>query len=63
MDISFAVQALTLQWLARADLASGVHAVPPAIDTEVARTKLAALGVDVDVLTPGQQHYLSSWQS
>jgi len=63
MDISFAVQALTVEWLAGADLAPGVHEVPAAIDEEVARTKLAALGVHLDLLTPTQSRYLSSWQA
>ena len=63
MDISFAVQALTLEWLAGSALAPGVHEVPPAIDREVARTKLAALGVHLDVLSPAQDRYLSSWQA
>jgi adenosylhomocysteinase len=62
MDISFAVQALTVQWLARDDLAAGVHEVPAEIDDEVARTKLAALGVSLDVLTPAQDRYLSTWR-
>ena len=63
MDISFAVQALTVQWLAGATLFPGVHEVPPAIDQEVARTKLSALGVRLDVLSPAQDRYLSSWQA
>jgi len=63
MDISFAVQALTVEWMAGADLATGVHEVPPAIDDEVARTKLAVLGVHLDELTPAQERYLSSWQA
>jgi adenosylhomocysteinase len=63
MDVSFAVQALTLEWLVAQDLAPGVHQVPAAIDREVARTKLAALDVDVDVLTPDQERYLSSWRA
>jgi adenosylhomocysteinase len=63
MDISFAVQALTVEWLAAAELAPGVHAVPPAIDDEVARTKLAALGVGLDALTAAQARYLSSWRA
>jgi adenosylhomocysteinase len=62
MDISFAVQALTVEWLARDDLAVGVHEVPAAIDDEVARTKLAALGISLDVLTPAQDRYLSTWR-
>ena len=62
MDISFAVQALTLEWLAAAALEPGVHAVPATIDDEVARTKLAAMGVRMDALTPAQERYLSTWQ-
>jgi adenosylhomocysteinase len=62
MDMSFAVQALTLEWLTRTDLAPGVHDVPAEIDTEVARTKLAAMRVGLDVLTGAQLRYQSSWQ-
>lgn len=62
MDVSFAVQALVLEHLAAADLAPGVHAVPAQLDAEVARTKLAALRVEFDALTPAQQTYLSSWK-
>jgi len=59
MDMSFALQALVVEHLARhgADLAPAVHPVPPAIDHEVARLKLAALGVEIDALTPEQQAY------
>ncbi len=63
MDMSFAVQALTLEWLVATPLAAGVHDVPPQIDAEVARTKLAAMGIGLDALTPAQQRYLSSWQA
>ena len=62
MDISFAVQALTVEWLAGATLQPGVHEVPPGIDDEVARTKLAALGVEHDRLTADQERYLSTWR-
>jgi adenosylhomocysteinase len=62
MDMSFAVQALTLEWLVATDLEPGVHEVPAQIDAEVARTKLAALGVVLDELSPAQATYLSSWQ-
>ncbi|MCW2571748.1 MAG: ahcY [Frankiales bacterium] len=62
MDMSFAVQALTVEWLMTKDLAIGVHEVPAEIDAEVARTKLAAMGVGLDVLTATQLRYLSSWQ-
>jgi adenosylhomocysteinase len=62
MDMSFAVQALTVEWLRSTELPVGVHDVPPEIDTEVARTKLAAMGVGLDVLSGAQLRYLSSWQ-
>jgi adenosylhomocysteinase len=59
MDISFALHALAVEWLARegAGLGPGVHAVPPDLDREIARLKLAALGVEVDELTPEQEAY------
>jgi len=78
MDMSFAVQALTVQWLvgqgltgqgstgqgsAGQGLQPGVHEVPVSIDAEVARTKLAALGVGLDELTPEQERYLSTWRA
>ncbi len=64
MDMSFAVQALTVAWLARqhSDLAPGVLEVPPGIDSEVARLELEALGVGIDQLTPDQEEYLHSWR-
>jgi adenosylhomocysteinase len=62
MDMSFAVQALTLEWLTTTELTPGVHDVPAEIDTEVARTKLAALGVGLDTLSGAQLRYLSSWR-
>jgi adenosylhomocysteinase len=62
MDMSFAVQALTLEWLMTTDLEPGVHEVPAQIDAEVARTKLAALGVVLDELSSAQATYLSSWK-
>jgi adenosylhomocysteinase len=61
MDMSFAVQALVLEDLVDRDLPPGVHAVPAALDAEVARTKLAAMGVELDALTPAQARYLSTW--
>jgi adenosylhomocysteinase len=64
MDVSFAVQALALAWLASGEAmpAAGVHAVPVAIDTQVAGLALAALGARIDVLTAAQQEYLESWR-
>jgi adenosylhomocysteinase len=63
MDMSFANQALAAEELALhgAELEPGVHAVPPRIDAEVARLKLAALGVEIDTLSPEQAEYLHSW--
>ena len=64
MDVSFAVQALCVEELVRreGELPAGVHAVPDRIDREVARLKLAALGVEIDELTPDQEAYLDSWR-
>jgi adenosylhomocysteinase len=63
MDVSFAIQALCVEEIVRraGELAPGVHAVPAAIDDEVARLKLAALGVEIDELTEAQRAYLDSW--
>jgi adenosylhomocysteinase len=61
MDVSFALQALSAEHLARATLEPGVHEVPPAIDDEVARLKLASLGVEIDVETEGQAAYRGRW--
>jgi adenosylhomocysteinase len=64
MDLSFADQALTLEWLVanHTDLAPGVHEVPASIDREVARLKLGSMGITIDTLTPEQQAYLESWE-
>ena len=43
------------------DSVRGVFNVPEAIDEEVARTKLLALGITIDALTPEQEHYMGSW--
>jgi adenosylhomocysteinase len=63
MDVSFAAQALAAEELALhgRQLGPGVHPVPPRVDREVARLKLASLGVEIDELTPDQQRYLTSW--
>jgi adenosylhomocysteinase len=65
MDMSFANQALCVEHLARegARLPARVLPVPPEIDREVARLKLASLGVRIDVLTPAQREYLTSWRA
>jgi adenosylhomocysteinase len=63
MDVSFALQALCVEHIVRnaRELAPGVLPVPAAIDAEVARLKLAALGVEIDTLTPDQEAYLGAW--
>jgi len=63
MDMSFANQALAVEHLVLhgAELAPGVHPVPETIDREVARLKLASLGVEIDVLSEVQREYLRSW--
>jgi adenosylhomocysteinase len=64
MDMSFANQALAAAYLVAhaGELTAAVHDVPLEIDQEVAQLKLAALGVEIDVLTDQQQAYLSSWE-
>jgi len=64
MDMSFANQALVVAWLVQhaPTLDVRVHPVPRDIDQEVARLKLAALGMSIDVLTEEQATYLGSWQ-
>jgi adenosylhomocysteinase len=65
MDMSFANQALVVEWLARQEpgsLSSGVYPVPSHIDDEVAGLKLRAMGIDIDELTPEQERYLGSWE-
>ena len=60
MDMSFAIQALSAEYLVknRGDLAPGVVPVPREIDLRVARKKLETLGVSIDVLTAQQREYL-----
>ncbi|MDQ6835830.1 MAG: adenosylhomocysteinase [Actinomycetota bacterium] len=63
MDVSFALQALSVEELVgrSAELGPGVHPVPAAIDREVGRLKLEALGVSIDEPTAEQEHYRESW--
>jgi adenosylhomocysteinase len=64
MDMSFANQALTVEWIARQEsrLAPDVYSVPAEIDAEVARLKLRAMGAEIDELTAEQEAYLLSWE-
>jgi adenosylhomocysteinase len=64
MDMSFANQALAVEWIVRQakELEPKVYGVPVEIDREVAKLKLAAMGLEIDQLTDEQATYLSSWE-
>jgi adenosylhomocysteinase len=64
MDMSFANQALAVEWVVKhhGELRPEVYPVPVAIDKEVASLKLQAMGVEIDRLTAEQDAYLHSWQ-
>jgi adenosylhomocysteinase len=64
MDMSFANQALSAEYMAKnADkLGKQVYSVPAEIDAEIARIKLDAMGIKIDKLTPEQEKYLNSWE-
>jgi adenosylhomocysteinase len=64
MDMSFANQALSAEYLVKnvAKLEKKVYSVPEEIDREIARLKLAAMGVTIDDLTEQQVKYLNSWE-
>src|SRR5438034_15703 len=64
MDMSFANQALAAEHVVKQakQLAKDVHRLPRELDAEIARLKLAAMGVAIDALTPEQQKYLGSWE-
>ena len=65
MDMSFAVQALSLEWLAkhRQGLEKKVYIVPDEIDDQIGRVKLAAMGLSIDTLTQEQKDYLAGWEA
>ena len=65
MDMSFANQALCVEYLATRPqrLPVDVYPVPAEIDLEVARLKLASMGITIDELTDEQRQYLSSWEA
>lgn len=64
MDMSFAIQALTAEYLAKNydHLENRVYPVPPEIDSEVARIKLRAMNISIDNLSEEQIRYADSWQ-
>ena len=65
MDMSFANQALSVEYLVKnkGKLDPGVHLLPPEVDIEIASLKLRALGLSIDSLTAEQLEYLSSWET
>ena len=64
MDMSFANQALSLEYIAKngEQLENRVYDVPQSIDETVAQLKLEAFGVEIDTLTAEQEKYLNSWE-
>jgi adenosylhomocysteinase len=64
MDMSFANQALCLEYLVknRGKLEPKVYPVPEEIDKQVARLKLKSMNIGIDSLTPEQEKYLNTWQ-
>jgi adenosylhomocysteinase len=64
MDMSFANQALGAEYMLKnaKNMSPNVYTIPEAIDREIARLKLEALGVQIDTLTAEQAEYLSQWQ-
>jgi adenosylhomocysteinase len=64
MDMSFANQALAAELVVRraSQLTKDVHRIPREVDAEIARLKLAAMGVAIDTLTAEQVKYLASWE-
>lgn len=65
MDMSFAVQALSLEWMAKhaKGLENKVYNVPADIDDQIGRVKLTAMGLSIDTLTQEQKDYLSGWEA
>ncbi|MBI3598536.1 MAG: adenosylhomocysteinase [Nitrospirae bacterium] len=63
MDMSFANQALSAEYIAKeaANLENKVYPVPKIIDASIARLKLQAIGIEIDQLTKEQVKYLASW--
>ena len=64
MDMSFAVQALGLEYMVKnsASMEAKVYTAPDSLDYDIARTKLAAMGAEIDELTDEQRSYITGWQ-
>ena len=61
MDLSFSVQALAAHLLARGGLEPGLHRFPAELDREIARVKLATLGIELGEKTAKQREFESGW--
>jgi len=64
MDMSFANQALSAEYIAKnyKRLENKVYKVPEDIDKKIAYLKLKSMGIKIDILTSEQKKYLSSWE-
>ena len=64
MDMSFANQALCLEYIVqnREKLEANVYPVPEEIDKRIGQLKLRSMGINIDSLTPEQTEYLTSWE-
>ncbi len=65
MDMSFANQSLCAEYMLNhaEELEHRVYNVPQEIDEHIAKLKLEAMGIEIDVLTPEQEEYLASWEA
>jgi adenosylhomocysteinase len=61
MDLSFSVQALAAHLLAQGGLEPGLRSFPETLDTEIARTKLATLGIELGEPTEAQREFSGRW--
>lgn len=62
MDMSFATQALTTEYMVKNKMSIGVHEVPEEIENWIATAKLSSMGIEIDELTDEQKEYLASWE-
>ena len=62
MDMSFATQALTTEYMVTHKMPVAVHDVPKEIEDWIAITKLKTMGIEIDQLTDEQKQYLASWE-
>ncbi|TKY91291.1 MAG: adenosylhomocysteinase, partial [Candidatus Methanomarinus sp.] len=62
MDMSFADQALSVEYIAKNKLTPGVHPVPEDIDKKVASLKLMVMGIEIDELKSHQIEYMEGWE-